>query len=970
MLTAISMWKAEHTQQCDVGKNTSNGRPLSAPEKIFPNADGADGTPKTTSATVHAAWMIPVSTFSSVFWFILSIFTLGFGLWRWWCSWRRTNTKMDDSVWKRKLDFLERVNAAGSATSKDRARKGDNSTDTYGYKPSPNGFIDKWRPIELPHLLPPLSQPSWWTHVTSPWRFFRGYHHTLRMRRERHKNTEVYLDYAAAALPIKSQLQREYEEDAFNIFANPHSSMGPAAVRTNERMQQVKKQILQLFDAGPGRWAAIAEHPPHPQNFDEEAIHPGYHIVFTSGATESLRIVAEHFRWEQESVLLYPNQAHTSVLGMRATALARGARFHCLPSNELTTFLRSCSIHKPSLLVMPLECNFGGDRFDSWLQDFERREGLYMCLDIAKAAATGPISLRRLNPDFACVSFYKLFGSPTGLGCLFIKKNATDALEWSGYFGGGSVDAILANESYQIPRSTPEHSYSSGTCHYRGIIALRHGFSALEEVGGLSAIRCHTATLARELVRRLLSLRHGNDTPVIIVYGAWATYRSVSELDTAGLNHLPGPVISFNVIRSDGRVVGYHEVAKLASLHYPPIQLRTGCMCNPGACQGSLQLTNDQIKRNYEISGHSCGDSIDLIDGSPTGVVRVSFGKDSIWEDLDVLVTFLEDVYVRRNDEKKINRKLDPNFAVLSELYLFPIKSCAAQRVKRWKMDANSGQLWMDREFALVDSSGNALRLQAYPKMAFLQPVIDADTYCMTVSAPGRKSIHISIADTEQELNNQATCTVYVCGTTNCRAILWGDVSISDWFSDFLGVPCWLARHCTTNKYRQQTRISRAIGYSDVAFANEQPILLISEESVDCINSVLHTDGQQPVNSKHFRPNLVVRSIEKHTTALRNEAPSFVKLHDEDSWKRVYLHSSSAPMSSLPLRVVGPCARCSMVDIDPTSGSRGRTLRALAEYRKRNGEITFGIFLRGSALQRNQSYSVVISEGDVLRYHC
>mmetsp|Transcript_11316 Transcript_11316/g.32511 ORF Transcript_11316/g.32511 Transcript_11316/m.32511 type:complete len:87 (-) Transcript_11316:685-945(-) len=35
-----------------------------------------------------------------------------------------------------------------------------------------------------------------------------------------------------------------------------------------------------------------------------------------------------------------------------------------------------------------------------------------------------------------------------------------------------------------------------------------------------------------------------------------------------------------------------------------------------------------------------------------------------------------------------------------------------------------------------------------------------------------------------------------------------------------------------------------------------------------------------------------------------------------------------------------------MVDYDPRTGKKGRTLRALAKYRRRNGQITFGHFLK------------------------
>ena len=99
--------------------------------------------------------------------------------------------------------------------------------------------------------------------------------------------------------------------------------------------------------------------------------------------------------------------------------------------------------------------------------------------------------------------------------------------------------------------------------------------------------------------------------------------------------------MAFNVLRSNGSTVGYSEVSNLAALNKPPIQLRDGCFCNAGACQRALGLTDDQIQDNFLVAGHVCGDKKDVINGRVTGAIRASFGKDSIWEDVDALLSFL-----------------------------------------------------------------------------------------------------------------------------------------------------------------------------------------------------------------------------------------------------------------------------------------------------------------------------------------
>ena len=58
------------------------------------------------------------------------------------------------------------------------------------------------------------------------------------------------------------------------------------------------------------------------------------------------------------------------------------------------------------------------------------------------------------------------------------------------------------------------------------------------------------------------------------------------------------------------------EVEKLAGL--ADIMLRTGCFCNPGACQAYLGLSHEDVISNYE-AGHVCWDDRDIINGCPTG---------------------------------------------------------------------------------------------------------------------------------------------------------------------------------------------------------------------------------------------------------------------------------------------------------------------------------------------------------------
>jgi molybdenum cofactor sulfurtransferase len=843
------------------------------------------------------------------------------------------------------------------------ARKRDflsRSGEAYGYVTCACGHIDVWRPKELPNLIPPIEI----------------LHHVV-------PDPQVYLDFAGAALPTKSQLEKIMESSQ-TILANPHST-GMAASRTSLLMEQAKKHVMDHFDCHAGRGFKSRD--------PIDDCHPGYDVVWTSGATESLRIVSERFPWTacescgKRSTLVYSQNSHTSVVGMRGPALAKGASFQCRSLSEICSAdsgtierwsnmadaqCSRCSVDTVSnLIVLAVQCNFGGDKAN--VPNVIRRSRhltndsnqWYTMLDLAKAASTEPIDLKALDPDFACISFYKLFGEPTGLGALFVKRSVTNVLmgqsESRGldrYFGGGSVDVVLPGINFAVGRSgpTPLSSLTNGTVHFRGIASLLHGFDELDRVGGMEQIRKHTSSLAGELARRLKGMRHGNSRPAIVIYGAWAN-AGVTQMERASL---PGPTIAFNVLHDDGHFVGYNEVSKLAALNQPPLQLRTGCFCNPGACQEALQLSDEQVRNNYLTSNHVCGDHIDIINDKPTGAIRASFGKDSIWEDLDSLVTFLENNFVNEGMHTA-SPTCAPSVSevALSELYIFPIKSCSAQRVPQWRMHVDSGRLAFDREFALVDSSDTAMRLQAHPRMSLLQPRIDLQTRTMLVSAPGCQDLIVFLDDDQCPNPEVRDSVVQVCGN-KCGGRLWGDHEASEWFSSFLGVQCWLAR-CSRDRYEvaASTEGTNDLRSPAVAFANEAPLLLLSEQSVETLNEALVSHGQRRVNSKHFRPNLVVRSTSKAVSS--SDGLPF-DVNPEDRWTRLSLKGTT-----IQLGVVGQCARCSMVDVDPTTGTKGKTLRALADYRRNNGQITFGVFLRSESREVSSEAVCWLKEGDVLK---
>ena len=803
----------------------------------------------------------------------------------------------------------------------------------YGYRNSEKGFIDNWRSSEFPHLIPPLGQ------------------------RKRNDCAEVYLDSAGSALPSTSLLEGIHRYHLNNHLGNPHS-MGPAALRSKALIEMTKTRLLAFFGANAGSMYGYDQSTSSESEQNQKDYHPGYDIIFTSGSTESLRIVAENFNWSDgddgqagKSVLLYSKNCHTSVIGMREIALCDGASFHCetiyniihaniddfdswsmsaddgytivnrIPKSQNEDAAVETTKH---LLVLPLECNFEGETYDV-IRPFQTcrksRANWVTMLDISKAASTSSIDLCSLDPDFACVSFYKCFGAPTGLGALFIKRSSEEYLIGDNkrkYFGGGSVDVVSTTFDF-VHRRQNVSCLNHGTQNFRSIPLLNVGLDDVASLGGMDQISKHTSALTHEAMNRLNELYHDNGSPAVVIYN-----RTKSSDDCRFANDVSSrSIVTFNLLRPDGAFIGYNEVCKLAELYKYPIQFRTGCFCNPGSCQDALGLSDTDVKELYTRNGHVCGDHIDIVSGQPTGCLRISFGKESIFEDMDTFIEFVKNVFISsKNSYRKdsIACSTSDKSIRLDQIFVFPIKSCGAFEVSSWPFDMNSNKLEFDREFVLVDSSGVALRLNQYPKMCLLSTKIDLKEKILTVSAPGHGELLVDI-----ENETLTSKSVKMCGN-KCFGYLHGDTKISDWFTSYIGVRCWLV------KWAERPNVSDDDDDDDVrrrGFANEAPILLLSLSSIRQLNNVLKNNFGNKVDARHFRPNIVV-SVNSNDM-----------MNTEDSWKKIHFLRQK-----FSLKITGQCQRCSMIDIDPSSGTKGHTLRALAEFRRKHGgsHLTFGVF--------------------------
>ena len=266
------------------------------------------------------------------------------------------------------------------------------------------------------------------------------------------------------------------------------------------------------------------------------------------------------------------------------------------------------------LFAFPGESNFSGAKYDlSVVSSCHSACGTFaapadakwwVVLDAAKFAATSPLDLHTYKPDFVCLSFYKLFGWPTGLGALLVRRPAQSLLLANkSYFGGGTVAAASATSTFVALRPGTAEALEDGTVSFLAIPSLLPGLRLLRGLR-MQRIAQHTTALAVHLHSRLSQLRHYNGAPVCTFYGNWERVASTSGAETPAqrlrrLRHTQGSIVSLNVRQPDGSFVGASEVESVAITRH--IQVRTGCVCNPGACQLWLHLSDADVRANLEV---------------------------------------------------------------------------------------------------------------------------------------------------------------------------------------------------------------------------------------------------------------------------------------------------------------------------------------------------------------------------------
>jgi molybdenum cofactor sulfurtransferase len=417
----------------------------------------------------------------------------------------------------------------------------------------------------------------------------------------------VYLDYTGSGLYPESLVRGHADLLCGSVLGNPHSN-NPTSAAASALVDAARERVYDYFRA----------------DRDE------YQVVFTPNATGALRVIGEAFPFTAGSRYVLSADNHNSCNGIREYAHARGAAVAYVPLDadlrigDLQPYLAGAERERANLFVFPLQSNFSGVKHPlEWIGQAQGM-GYRVFVDAAAYVPHNRLDLGRVKPDFACVSFYKMFGYPTGVGVLLARTEALEELSRP-WFCGGTVRFVSATSEVCKPYRTAR-GFEDGTLNFLDIAAVPAGLDWLERVG-VDDVRRHTMRLTALLLEGMDALRHSDGSPMVRVYGPRGTDRR-------------GATVAMNVLDADGQVVFFKEVESRARAEQ--ISIRTGYFCNPGAAEYAF----DHPPR--EVSECADEDAFDIFDYSacmqrrPVGAVRASLGVASNEADVRAFLGHLE----------------------------------------------------------------------------------------------------------------------------------------------------------------------------------------------------------------------------------------------------------------------------------------------------------------------------------------
>jgi molybdenum cofactor sulfurtransferase len=422
----------------------------------------------------------------------------------------------------------------------------------------------------------------------------------------------IYLDYTGGGLYAETQVRRHHKLLSEHVFGNPHSS-NPSSLATTQLVEHAREYVLKFFNADASE----------------------YDVIFTQNASGALKLVGESYPFAKGGHYLLTFDNHNSVNGIREFAHTRGAEVTYIPvalpsmrvdASSLDDYLARGQKGAHNLFAFPAQSNFSGVQHPlEWIEK-AHAAGWDVLLDAAAFAPTNYLDLSKFKPDFVPLSFYKMFGYPTGIGALIARKEALAKLHRP-WFAGGTI-TVVSVQGDKFYMADGHTAFEDGTPDYLNIPAVEIGLKHIESIG-YDVIHERVMCLTGWLLDNLTQMKHSTGEPLVRLYGPTNT-------------EARGGTVTVNFFDKKGKAIDHRFIESEANK--VNISLRTGCFCNPGAGEVALGLSRVELDVCFSQPGHENRLSVDdfrlCIDGKNSGAVRVSIGMVTNFNDVQAFLSF------------------------------------------------------------------------------------------------------------------------------------------------------------------------------------------------------------------------------------------------------------------------------------------------------------------------------------------
>ncbi len=421
---------------------------------------------------------------------------------------------------------------------------------------------------------------------------------------------QVYLDYAGSNLYPQTLVDNQYNLLSEGVLGNPRGYSTSASM-SRSLIESARDAVIDHFDAD------------------------DYYCLFTDNSSD-LNAFGEHYPFSPDSILLSSIDSARPLNSLRHICQEKGGELDFIKlrvedlSIDAPALYDSLDKHNnkgTKLMAFPAQSSISGTNHGLAHVQNAQNLGWEVLLEADTYTATNPLSLKKIQPEFVSISFYKMFGMPTGLGCLLVRKDKAEGFD--------TIEVKLTPKSNGLVKSSNTITQiEDETVNFLGIPTVREGLIFIHKVG-IDRIQIRMEKLMSWLVGKIKEIKHSNGQRVVDIYGSQKP-------------SIRGNCILINLLDINGQIFPNEYIDEKCARRN--ISLRAGAMFeskNAGVDMCSAQALSKYFTAAQENQHILYAQGYDRI----CRAVRISIGIPTVQKDLDALLDMMKALRDKSNDQ-------------------------------------------------------------------------------------------------------------------------------------------------------------------------------------------------------------------------------------------------------------------------------------------------------------------------------